>query len=99
MDAIIHHGPISRAQIAKLARISKQAASEVVHELEEGARAFVAALMIGVEASALGNRAGIGGALAIGINNIHNALSAPFFSPRVLALRAIAEIRGLGFAS
>ena len=36
----------------------------------------------GVEASALGNRAGIAGALAIAINNIHNALFAPSFSPR-----------------
>ncbi len=36
MDAVIHHGPISRAQIAKLTRISKQTASEVVRELEQG---------------------------------------------------------------
>jgi len=34
MDAIISHGPISRAQIAKLTQISKQTASEVIRELE-----------------------------------------------------------------
>jgi predicted NBD/HSP70 family sugar kinase len=71
-------------------------------EIVEAVRSLLTRLMttpFGVEASALGNRAGIAGALAIGINNIHNALFAPSFSPQVLSLPAIGEIGGLGFAS
>ncbi|HET7715506.1 MAG TPA: ROK family transcriptional regulator [Bauldia sp.] len=50
-----------------------------------------------VEASALGNRSGIAGALAIGINNIHNALFAPTFASKGLSLPAI-DLAGLGVA-
>jgi predicted NBD/HSP70 family sugar kinase len=49
-----------------------------------------------LEASALGNRSGIAGALAIGINNIHNALFAPTFASTGLSLPAIEDIPGLG---
>lgn len=66
-------------------------------ELIEIVRRRLASCMtspVPVEAGALGNRAGIVGALAIGINNIHNALFAPSFSPGVLSLPAINEIRG-----
>ncbi|MCP4382824.1 MAG: ROK family transcriptional regulator [Hyphomicrobiales bacterium] len=52
-----------------------------------------------IVSSALGNRAGISGALAIGINNIQNALFAPSFTPRVLSLPAVDELRGLGAAT
>lgn len=48
-----------------------------------------------IEASALGNRSGIVGALAVGINNIHNALFAPTFASRGLSLPAI-DMAGLG---
>ena len=51
-----------------------------------------------VEASALGNRSGIAGALAIGINNIHNSLFAPTFASTGLSLPAIDELAGLGVA-
>ena len=51
-----------------------------------------------IEASALGSRSGIVGALAIGINNIHNALFAPTFASRELSLPAI-DAAGLGVAS
>lgn len=50
-----------------------------------------------IEASALGSRSGIVGALAIGINNIHNALFAPTFASRELSLPAI-DAAGLGVA-
>lgn len=50
-----------------------------------------------IEASALGNRSGIVGALAVGINNIHNALFAPTFASRGLSLPAI-DMAGLGVA-
>lgn len=71
-------------------------------EIVDAVRAAVASLMttpVDVAAGELGNRAGIAGALAIGINNIHNALFAPSVSPRLLSLPAIAGMRGLGFAS
>jgi predicted NBD/HSP70 family sugar kinase len=35
MEAVLHQGPISRAQIAKITGLSKQTTSEVVRELEE----------------------------------------------------------------
>jgi predicted NBD/HSP70 family sugar kinase len=50
-----------------------------------------------IEASALGNRSGIVGALAVGINNIHNALFAPTFASRGLSLPAV-DMAGLGVA-
>lgn len=71
-------------------------------EIVEAVRAALASLMttpVEIAAGELGNRAGIAGALAIGINNIHNALFAPSVSPRLLSLPAIAGMRGLGFAS
>lgn len=52
---------------------------------------------LSVEASALGNRSGIAGALAVGINNIHNALFAPTFASKELSLPAI-DVAGLGVA-
>ncbi len=70
-------------------------------EIIEAVREFLPSLAIRpvrVEASALGNRAGIAGALAIGINNIHNALFAPSFSPQSLSLPAIGGMRDLGFS-
>jgi predicted NBD/HSP70 family sugar kinase len=48
-----------------------------------------------VEASALGNRAGIVGALAVAINNVHNGLFGPAGLPKALALPALPELRGL----
>jgi len=71
-------------------------------EIVEAVRTLIgelAATPVRVEASALGNRAGLAGALAIGINNIHNALFAPSFAPASLSLPAIDEIRDLGFVS
>jgi predicted NBD/HSP70 family sugar kinase len=71
-------------------------------EIVEAVRATLASLMtmpVDVAAGELGNRAGIAGALAIGINNIHNALFAPSISPRLLSLPAVADMRGLGFAT
>ena len=71
-------------------------------ELVEAVRKHLALLMttpVEIAAGELGNRAGLAGALAIGINNIHNALFAPSVSPRLLSLPAIAGMRGLGFAS
>ncbi len=71
-------------------------------EIVEKVRSYLAGLLaapVSVEASALGNRAGLAGALAIGINNIHNALFAPSFAPRSLSLPAIGEIRELGIVS
>jgi predicted NBD/HSP70 family sugar kinase len=71
-------------------------------ELVEAVRKHLALLMttpVEVAAGELGQRAGLAGALAIGINNIHNALFAPSVSPRLLSLPAIAGMRGLGFAS
>jgi predicted NBD/HSP70 family sugar kinase len=71
-------------------------------EFVDAVRAHLARLAgqpVRVEASALGNRSGIAGALAIGINNIHNSLFAPTFSSRSLSLPAIEDIAGLGVAS
>ncbi|MEQ8698501.1 MAG: ROK family transcriptional regulator [Bauldia litoralis] len=48
-----------------------------------------------VVASALGNRAGLSGAIAIGINNIQNALFAPSFPPPILSLPAIEQLNRL----
>jgi predicted NBD/HSP70 family sugar kinase len=70
-------------------------------EIVDGIRSTLPSLIstpVVVEASALGNRSGIAGALAIGINNVHNTLFAPSFSPRALSLPAIDEIPNLGFA-
>jgi len=52
-----------------------------------------------IEPSALGNRSGIAGAIAIGINNIHNSLFAPTFAPSGLSLPAIETIPGLAVSS
>lgn len=70
-------------------------------EFVDAVRRDLAALVptpVRVEASALGNRSGIAGALAIAINNVHNALFAPTFSSRGLSLPAIDDLRGLGVA-
>lgn len=70
-------------------------------EFVERVRANVRSLLpqpLAVEASALGNRSGIAGALAIGINNIHNALFAPTFASKGLSLPTI-DVAGLGVAS
>jgi predicted NBD/HSP70 family sugar kinase len=52
-----------------------------------------------VEASMLGSRAGIVGALAVAINNIHNSLFGPAILPKALALPALPGLRGLELAA
>jgi hypothetical protein len=54
---------------------------------------------IRVEASILGSRAGIVGALAVAINNIHNSLFGPAILPKALALPALLGLRGLELAA
>jgi predicted NBD/HSP70 family sugar kinase len=71
-------------------------------EIVEAVRTLIGELVtapVRIEGSALGNRAGLAGSLAIGINNIHNALFAPSFAPASLSLPAIDEIRDLGSVS
>jgi predicted NBD/HSP70 family sugar kinase len=71
-------------------------------ELVERVRALLAGCMpnpVLVEASALGNRAGIIGALAFAINNIHNSLFGPAGLPEALALPALPELRGLAVSA
>jgi predicted NBD/HSP70 family sugar kinase len=71
-------------------------------ELVERVRALLARCMpnpVLVEASALGNRAGIVGALAFAINNIHNSLFGPAGLPKALALPALPELRCLGVSA
>jgi predicted NBD/HSP70 family sugar kinase len=71
-------------------------------ELVERVRALLAGRMpnpVLIEASALGNRAGIVGALAVAINNIHNSLFHPAGLPKALALPALPELRGLGVSA
>ena len=68
-------------------------------ELVDEVRALFAGCMttpVPVEASALGNRAGIVGALAIAISNVHNRLFGPAGLPKALALPAL---RGLGIGA
>jgi predicted NBD/HSP70 family sugar kinase len=67
---------------------------ELVDKVRERLAGCMAA-PIPVEASALGNRAGIVGALAVALNNVHNSLFAPARLPKALALPALPELRGL----
>jgi predicted NBD/HSP70 family sugar kinase len=67
-------------------------------ELVESVRILLDGCMpnpVPIEATALGNRAGIVGALAIAINNVHNSLFAPTELPKALALPPLLELRGL----
>jgi len=71
-------------------------------ELVDKVRELLAGCMaspIPVEASALGNRAGIVGALAVAINNIHNSLFGPARLPKALALPALPALRGLSIGA
>jgi predicted NBD/HSP70 family sugar kinase len=71
-------------------------------ELVERVRALLAGCMPTpalIEASALGNRSGIVGALAVAISNIHSSLFRPAGLPKALALPALPELRGLAVST
>ena len=72
--------------------------SELVDKVRERLAGCMAS-PIPVERSALGNRAGIVGALAIAINNVHNSLFGPAGLPKALALPAVPELRGLSLGA
>jgi predicted NBD/HSP70 family sugar kinase len=71
-------------------------------ELVDRVRALLGSCMLNpapIEASALGNRAALVGALAVAINNIHNSLFGLARLPKALALPALSELRGLALSA